>query len=428
MIINKKTIVQYMAIYLLLIMHGAVVWSTRYEAHFLPLLCIMGVTILFTLSYGAGFPDSKLILLMIVYGFFFMMSGCIYSQSIMHGLNIKSLLMTYESALLANFAYRIDRHKAATRCVKMITFFVAISLVLYFYGLCGGVDTLKNTFPMYHAASGTRVYYGKYVYSILSSKYEADGYTRNIGIFYEPGVYQIVLNAAIYILLYCEECVDIEPKKRIRYLVVLIIAVLSTRSTTGYLGMGILFLGILFKRRNRETQRVACMILLVTAVLLCDYLANGDKSILQVYVLGKLEGITTGESYYSKSSGGARMIMFSICLGALVQNPVFGIGTESVETQVEALFGNKSGTGNALCGDIAKKGLVTTSILLYSLFHKIWVNRRDRGAFFIFVAMYINATFAQSQICYGLFWFIAFLEKRDFEHQKMSAITTGDMI
>lgn len=75
--------------------------------------------------------------------------------------------------------------------------------------------------------------------------------TRNCGFYTEPGVYQIVLNSTLYILLFWKEKLMISSEKKYRkILLVIIAAIIACQSTTGYLALLLIILFFCFYKQR----------------------------------------------------------------------------------------------------------------------------------------------------------------------------------
>ena len=80
---------------------------------------------------------------------------------------------------------------------------------------------------------------------LYTYRYHYAGYERNNSIFFEPGAYQGFLNAALYMLLFMKT--KFTPKQRWLFVGILLVALYTTGSTTGYLIFALLFGVFLFK-------------------------------------------------------------------------------------------------------------------------------------------------------------------------------------
>ena len=392
--VEKKAIVQYFLLYLLLIMHGAVVWVLKYSLSYavLGILCVLS---LFFIYNYKGHISEREILLGIVLACLFVFSGLWNGESLSHGFNFKTLIQIYLNFLVSYAIIAVDKKSALTRLLKLTYVFASISLIGYLICNIGGVDFLKSILPSYRYGESSRTYFGKYLFSILWGRFEVDGYTRNIGIYYEPGVYEIVINSSIFIILYMRRYLNLEDKAITRMLVVYILTIITTKSTTGYLGLAVILGGCV--RRHRS----ACE-------TFCDFVSNGSSSLISVNVLQKFQGVQLAGDY-NYTSGAARMIPVRTAMMSVKENPILGIGSSRVENYVESIFGATGGTGNALFGMIATKGLFTTVVLLYMFLNPIWKTRQSNTVFFVFAFMVINVAFAQAQIAYPSFVFISLI-------------------
>lgn len=88
---------------------------------------------------------------------------------------------------------------------------------------------------------------------------------RLFGIYWEPGVYQIVLNVALFMYLNELANLSLNKKQKVK-LIIIIITLLLTRSTAGYLNLAIL-VGLIIFRSNKIRSNI--FILIMTSFLAC---------------------------------------------------------------------------------------------------------------------------------------------------------------
>lgn len=202
---------------------------------------------------------------------------------------------------------------------------------------------------------------------------------------------------------------NLEDKAITRMLVVFILTIITTKSTTGYLGLAVILGGsILQKKENSYRRKIFSIVAIGIAVLFCDFVSNGSSSLISVNVLQKFQGVQLAGDY-NYTSGAARMIPVRTAMMSMKENPILGIGSSRVGNYVESIFGATGGTGNALFGMIATKGLFTTAVLLYMFLNPIWKTRQSNTVFFVFTFMVVNVAFAQAQIAYPSFVFISLI-------------------
>ncbi len=138
---------------------------------------------------------------------------------------------------------------------------------------------------------------------------------RNYGIFREPGAYQGFLNLAL-LFYFCEP----ESHKNWQF-IALVLALVFTFSTAGYLIFGVIILLQIFLQRtkiNLKNLLVMCMIALIVALLFIIGIIEYDSSVFRKLLV-------------SNSSINSRFgsILVDAFLG--LQSPIWGNGFEYVE-------------------------------------------------------------------------------------------------
>lgn len=387
-------------------MHGAVIWSGVIGDGYVNLL-IVAIIALFVIIYF-NLPFRKSFLLYCV-----LTAACYFISSFMNGiglssgLNIKTALIIDINILLASTLINLGKENAVTLYVKMIVFFAFISIVCFACQQAFGTEIFPtNLFPYLRWGRG---HWGYLFYS-----YTKDA--RNYGIFYEPGVYQVLLNSVLYILFFWNDMLLVSEKSKQRYIIIVLLAIATTASTTGYMSAIVLLAGFLIKRRGvnsdeRKLEKRILMIVAIVIIFFCvDYFRNGDNSYLSMYMFGKIEEttITTGAVNYN-SSGGARLFIVNQALEALKTNPLFGVGSINLSNAIADEFWSGFGTGNVLFGTIATKGLVTLLVTIVPVLYCAYNNRKSRIDFIVFLLVYFNTILAQSQLLYGSFVFLALI-------------------
>lgn len=406
MIVRKRAVIQYILLYFLLIMHGAIVWVLKYSLSFISLGIVGAISILIIYKYKARI-SQQVTLLAIILGVLFVLSGFWSGESLSHGFNFKTLIQIYLNFLISYAIIAVDKENCLTRFLKLIFVFTVISLIGYFVSNIGGVNLLKSILPAYRYGTSSRTYYGKYVFSILWGSFETDGYKRNIGIYYEPGVHEIILNSAIFVLVFMRKYLNLKDSTVSWMLIIFIVTLITTKSTTGYIGLAVILIGVVLSKKDTMLRtKIVKVVVIGLFLIIADYIGNGTDSIISVNIIHKLQGVQIGGKY-NYTSGSARMIPVNIALRSIKENFVLGIGTLRYEHYVESIFGISGGTGNALFGMIASKGLVTTLLLLLMLFEPFWKSHPSKVMFVVFIFMVLNVSFAQAQISYPSFVFIS---------------------
>ena len=128
---------------------------------------------------------------------------------------------------------------------KYIVFLAAVSLVIFPLILIN--QDLPLAFPQFEQYGNT--YHNLFFY--IASYYEGEvvGHNRNQSIFWEAGAFQSLLSLALFFEIYYFKKI-----RRIN-IGILIVAILTTQSTTGYLILsGFFFLYLFFNESNQKTS------------------------------------------------------------------------------------------------------------------------------------------------------------------------------
>ena len=403
-VFNIKDFFLFVLIYIMIIMHGAVIWCAIIGESYLSLLIVVAIIIVTMAIFDL--PLNKFFLLYCSStAVCYFISAFINGIGLRAGLNIKTALIIDINILLAITIIRLDRNKILTVYVKIVTFIAFISILCFMFQQLMGKDILPAVlFPYVDWGRG---HWGYLIYS-----YAKD--TRNFGIFYEPGVYQVLLNSALYILLFWNDLLLFSEKNKRKSIIICLLAIVTAASTTGYISSIILLIGFLIKnnRVNSEERKLWKKVILIGALVfvscLIDYAINGFNSYFYKHLIKKINetGLIAGNFNYN-SSGGARLFIITQAIEALKMNPLFGIGSVNLSNAVAEEFRQGFGTGNALFGIIATKGIVTLILTIIPVFYITYRNKRSTLEFIVLIMMYLNTVVAQAQLLYGSFVLIA---------------------
>ncbi len=111
------------------------------------------------------------------------------------GIGVNIYLRWASQLLMACFAVNIDPEKIVARFVKLVSAMAAVSLV-YFVLTQWDAGLIRSLSPLSFSPRAGVTHYGGILYTVTT------GPRRNSGIFSEPGLYQIVLNSALYLLFF----------------------------------------------------------------------------------------------------------------------------------------------------------------------------------------------------------------------------------
>lgn len=172
-------------------------------------------------------------------------------------------------------------------------------------------------------------------------------FLRNQGPFWEPGAFQAYLNIALMFLLFG----NIERKHRNYDIFIIIIAVLSTISTTGYFVFGIIVLAKMFIRDNSSLKSK----MIITAVLIAIVLVAINNEAINYLLFDKMSS-----SSNNKISHATRLYSIIQNGKGILLNPFFGIAPE----KYAALFTDST----SFLGAVSTGVNTTTSLSVWALY------------------------------------------------------------
>ncbi|WP_207651183.1 O-antigen ligase family protein, partial [Clostridium thermobutyricum] len=169
--------------------------------------------------------------------------------------------------------------------------------------------------------------------------------TRIQGVFWEPGLYQIFLNLALLSYLFQEK----KHKKKIIF--ILIVSIILTYSTTGYiLGIVLIFIKLLAMIRDMKNNKILKFLLITfmpIITLICIYFA------LKIMILKINAGINYGNKSYS-----IRTTDLIDCAKQFLKTPIIGSGFFNYSVLP------RKGSVNGLFSIFYQTGIIGTFILL----------------------------------------------------------------
>lgn len=398
--VRKSAIIQYLFLYLMLIFNQSNLYRYNLMPYRIIILGILLITVVLC-SRRIQFPTAPFLLLLLF--------AVIWERIYSGGTGMETFA-DYSIPILATVvALQIDRDLFLTRMIKLIVFIATASLI-------GTVvafilpDLLKLTPNQFVTGWGssiwtsatdyTTIYYKGYGLFLFSWIDRAGGLSRNIGIFTEPGIYQMVLNSAVFILLYLQNYTYIEDDKRKFYLGILIITIATCMSTSGYLGLGVILLGYVSKNKNISAKiknRVLCIVLLCIAFLASDWVVRKDNSVMSKVLLEKLFTESGNFSLAASSSGMARLGTITTSIMLMIKNPL-GLGTKRAAELIK--MASDQNVAGALFSFGAVMGIIPLMALIYWIFKPVVKWNTSGIDKIVFAFLYLNTVLAQSSVFY----------------------------
>lgn len=244
----------------------------------------------------------------------------------------------------------------------------------------------------------TKIYWGDLVYTNYFNLYYEWTVTKlfgtNIrrlqGIFWEPGVYAVYLNLALYYFVF------IKTDKRFSQYLLLAISILLTFSTTGII-LGILFSAVYFAS-NPSLKRYRWLLIVILGVLSLG---------LSLYVWNQKKN----ETNYKMMSYSLRMSDLTLGIQLLLKNPIFGIGyqNDSIFTEFQG-FGRGSSNGFITwCYTMGLVGLVLLVIpFLINIIRQ--KNKPKRFRELVFLALFVVLNSTEPLVYTPIMWLIVSIE------------------
>lgn len=403
--VSKKAILQYLMLYVMLIFCQTHVYRLYIRSN---LTIHVGLVILFLIIDVVNFrKKTKRPFLMCA----FLLAMVIGVRFINGGVGIDFWAEMAAKILITYIAILIDPEQFLTRFVKIITFFAAISIVGWLQQIAGlnimqKIGMVNNDF--YTTVTWDKGYVEetqRKIYGLLFYVTTDVEIKRNMSIFTEPGIYQMVLNAAIFVVAFCNKLIELNPKEIKKYFLILTIALITTQSTSGYFGYAVIVLGILLTRSTdtRRIKRYIYIILVVGfVVLLGDYSVRGNDSLIYKALLSKVFS-SQGDFSLSASTGVYRYEMIGMALLAMAMNP-FGMGYEAWAKFYRLNSIADAGGYPFIIGAVI--GIVPLFVSLWWIFSPLKYMKNKWVEIVVFLFLYFNTAMAQTSAFYPAIIFL----------------------
>ena len=316
--INKTTINAIIILIIMFISEDTYIFGTNSNASFvsasryLPIGIV--IFLLFKIRFKFNISANKrkikaYIVMVISFGII-----CFVNHDNINRISLKFLWITISFLLCIMLSF----NDFAESYIKAICF-VSVSAIV-FTGLAYISPSIIRRFPAIINTSNAKIYTCGFA-GLFDGVLDRSA-IRTQGIFWEPGVFQMYINLAIALeLLY---------KRRInkKHLYTLIIALLLTFSTTGYIAFAWLVTVYFFviKSRHKEdiSKRFIIIILFfIAAIILFQFSSIGDM------IFGKIYD-RTNDNYGSTT---VRLAGILVSLKIALSNPIHGIGMSMMKDE-----------------------------------------------------------------------------------------------
>lgn len=398
-VISKSKLTGYIIIYFMLLCNQ----SNFSEIHMIPYRTII-MLILFGLFLIKAKGEIKTYCLLFI---LFLVTYALLLRLGVGGIGIQIIAQFFVDILVVWLAVSINKQHFWERYVKTVVFFASISLMLWLLSILQ-INIWDQLTPEVNSLMSYRIYsdsstYKEFSYKLhgmfLYSHRTVD--MRNVSIFTEPGIYQMVLNTAIFVLLFLrDKLVSFSDKKVGRALMILSCALLSTQSTTGYISICFIILFyLLFEKRDTTEQNWKQKILIalfsILLFLMIDYMVRGSESFIQVSIISKL--FSSKNKVSLDASGMARADLIFLALQSMVRHP-FGVGYSNLGALMDVE--NSGMAGAAIMQFGAAWGFLPLIVVTWWIYYPVLKFCRKRYVAVLYIVMYINTVLAQSDLFY----------------------------
>ena len=396
---RKKIILQYILIYLMLITSRAAIYVLYKE---LVIYIILGLCTICAIRY-------KSTINMRLYILFALLACSLYLTRIIagSGWGVNAYLIIVSTSWCAYTAYSLSESFFVQRFINLTSFFAIISLfgwMLLLFAPNVLNFLLPTDYPLFGGSKGLLFFV--YRYGQLNSA----GDRRNVGIFTEPGIYQIVLNSALFCMLFYPEQLKLTKKKYYRLLILFVVTIISTQSTTGYIALAAILIVFLFTKKDIKLKRKILILLgIVMLVLIVDYIFRGSQSFVYSTVINKIFNTSLGSIDLNVSSGYWRMNTIIAGWNVFLKHPL-GSG-DGYYNSFLRYSAETFTSGGGLIQVLGICGILTTCIIGYIILRPAWINKRSVPLFLLITFLWVNTALAQSEIVYACILMLGLIKK-----------------
>lgn len=409
MIVRKSALMQYILIYLMMVYNGGVLYYAIQGEK--PVYIQMVSYIIVFLGFVAHFFNKR------KYG----TQYCLYISIILivsvilvrytaGGVGISSLIDYLSCIMLAFLAVCVDKDKFSMRMINVVYCFAGISVVCYLVQIFSPdilkmlLDSFDSTFSYNdwsaaaYGGSVVKVSYtawGKLLFTMREGEM-----ARNLGIFTEPGNYQIVLNCTLFLLLFLPQFHSFDKKQIGRRFIIITLAVLTTQSTSGYLILLSFCIAFFFVKdydNLTNIRKTLLGLLFSTAIfLVVDYNIRGNESLLYTALIGKL--FSEGKVDMTASTGVWRLSTMGTSVLIMILHPL-GIGFDSTFSTIHQQLSGSA--GGALMAFGAALGVIPFfSTIIWHIYPVMKNDELTVVAKITFMILFFQSTIAQSKVFY----------------------------
>ena len=409
MIIKKSALIQYALIYLMMIYNGGVLYYAIQGEQ--PIYNqVISYAIILLGFIAIPFNKKKYSNQYCLYISLILAIGIIVVRYMVGGVGLSVLVEYLSCIMMAFLAVCVDKNMFSTRMINVVYYFAGLSVVCYLIQLFSP-DILKTVLTPFNSTfsyndwsaaayggSAIRLSYtawGKLFFTMREGEM-----TRNLGIFTEPGNYQIVLNCALFLLLFLPQFYLFDRKQIRRRFIVITLTVLTTQSTSGYLILLSYCIAFFFVKKYENLTNIRKTILgslfFAAILLVLDYNIRGNESLLYTALIGKL--FSDGNVDITASTGVWRLGTIGTSVLIMITHPL-GAGFDDTFSTIQQQLAGAA--GGALMAFGAALGVIPFfATIIWHIRPVIKSSNLITAAKIVFMILFFQSTMAQSKVFY----------------------------
>ena len=236
--------------------------------------------------------------------------------------NIKYIYEMFLICFACMYVSIVPFDRFADDFIKVMLFLGICSLGIYLISIFG--RSMLQRLPIIRNTAGVR-FYNAWI-SLVPVDENYISIYRNYGVFREPGVFQIFLNLALMLLFFQNSHINF----RLWQMCVLVITILSTISTAGYIVMAILLIMYLGTSRQPKEKQLILISIVSAVMVMMIYVDSGQ-------VLFSKIGNKDNVSWISRISA------ITANLSIAAEHPFWGAGWDNIKAEFAKTVSNQYG-------------------------------------------------------------------------------------
>lgn len=405
MIIKIETLLQYLLILIAFFYHGSLIEYLYPQVIAGISICII---LICYLRYNRSIDKSSI-------GFVVCLAlNILFVRLINHGGVGLTVITKWAIEILSvSAAYFLNKDFFITRFIKTVVFYASLSsLITIFNIIFPGVWSSNLPLINYQVLFFNIPFHGILPLHILSDY--GDKFGRNCCIFTEPGLFQIILNTALYFLIISKKSIYVSRLYKKYSLIIIAIAILLCKSTTGYIGFSAILCTVFLTGEYNNRFKVFGVAIIVSIALGLDYFSNGEQSVIYSVVLSKV--FTNGSIDLAASTGIYRLNTLEF-VNKVMHEKIFGVGFDKFTDYLNMWGYSGLIAGMAFVASFAYYG-IQMALFYGFLFIKAYKQKYSIAHFILILFLYLNTTLAQTEVFYPALYILFIIDFREQNNQR----------